>query len=127
MLVQTFDIFNYISIYLPPISFICFDIAILVFGYRIRKKNGYKYGLLFMISAVFSLIPSILFLALNIPYLPLFLVSELNLYMYQISIILSFIDAFFSILSIISAIFLVLALYLVYHTHNTPRVEPTTN
>jgi len=126
MLFQFPEFLSYIFIYLPPIIYTCCYIAMLVFGYLIRKKNGYTYGLYFMISAILSLTSNILFFVLNLPFLPITLIITLNLPFSIVSIIMALVNLLFLILGVTSSVFLVIALYSVYQNHKTPRFEPNT-
>jgi len=127
MLFQFPEILSYIIAYVPTAIYTCFYVAMLIFGYLIRKKNRYTYGTFFIISAIFSITSSIIFYALNSPMLVTFLYIDLNLPFSLISVILTLVNLLFLSLNLTSAIFLFIALYFVYKTHKSPRVEPNTN
>ena len=126
MLLQFPEILSYITAYLPPAIYTAFSIAMLAYGYLIRKNNGYAYGTFFMISALFSIIPHIIYFTLNYLYLPTYLFVTLGLHVSLVSLILTLIGILFTVLNVISAVFLLIAVYSVYKTHKTPRTEPNT-
>lgn len=127
MLFQFPEILSHILIYLPTAIYTGFSIAMLILGYLIRKNNGYTYGTFFIISAIFSIIPNIIYFALNYPFFFRSLFATLGLPVSLVTLIFTLINVLFTVLNVISAIFLFLALYFVYKTHKNTRVEPNTN
>ena len=99
----------------------------LIFGYLIRKKNSNSYGLFFMISAIFSIVSSFIFLASNYPFLGYNLFVKLGLPVTKVTIILIIVDLLFLALNVTSAIFLFLAIYKIYETHKTNGIEQKIN
>jgi len=126
MIYQFPEFMSDIFMYMPIIISIAFAIAMLAIGYLIRKNNRYTYGLYFIISAIFAIIPNIIFFALNYPSLTITLFVTLALPFAIVAFIITLINTLFTVLNVISAIFLFLALYSVYKTHSTPRTEPNT-
>ncbi len=126
MLYQFPEILSYILIYLPVTISTTFSIAMLAFGYLIRKNNGYTYGLHFMISAIFSIVPNIIYFAVNYPFLTTTLFITLGLPVSLVMTIISFLSGMFTILNVISSIFLFISIYYVYQTHKIPREQQST-
>ncbi|MFW9864702.1 MAG: hypothetical protein ACFFEN_01260 [Candidatus Thorarchaeota archaeon] len=107
--------------YLPAIMYSSFDIAILIFGVFIKKKNSFKYGLYLIIASIVSLLSTIIYYSI---YYPL-LVSDISNNPFQppapqdimIQLILLICNLLFLGLGISNEILLVLAFYKIYQTH----------
>jgi len=123
MFFQIYELLPDFIIYLPTTINICLYVAMLIFGYLIRKKNSYTYGLFFMISAIFSIVSSIIFLAINYPFLGYNLFVKLGLPVATVTIILIIVNFLFLGLNVTSAVFLLLAIYKIYETHKTNGIE----
>ncbi len=108
--------------YLPICIYLCFDIAIFIFGYLIYKKNSSKYGLFFMISAIFSIVPNIIYLAIDVPFLS-YNLSVLGLTMEIISNIFFLVNLLFMGLNVTSLVFLLLAIYKIYRGYSLKERE----
>lgn len=108
-----FKILSYLLSFLPNLIFVGFDIAILVFGIFIYKRNSYKYGRYLIISSILSII--------SVSYRTLLFILENELGFSLI--IYSFLSWIFFALEIISYVYLVLAVYHIYKTHQENRIE----
>ncbi|MEE9378493.1 MAG: hypothetical protein V3V33_10715 [Candidatus Lokiarchaeia archaeon] len=117
MLFQNYEPLTNFMAYLPTIIYLCLYVAMLIFGYLIRKKNSYTYGLFFMISAIFSIVSSIIFLASNYPFLGDYLFVKLGLPVTTVMIIFLIVSFLFIGLNVTSTVFLLLAIYKLYKTH----------
>ena len=117
MFFQIYELLPDFIIYLPTTINICLYVAMLIFGYLIRKKNSNSYGLFFMISAIFSIVSSIIFLASNYPFLGDYLFVKLRLPVTTVMIIFLIVSFLFIGLDVTSAVFLLLAIYKLYKTH----------
>ena len=127
MLFQIYEPLQVFMSYLLPIIFLCLYVAMLIFGYLIRKKNSNTYGLFFMISAFFSIVSRIIFLASNYPFLGDYLFVRLRLPVTTVIIILIIINLLFIGLDVTSAIFLLLAIYKLYKTYKNNGIEQKIN
>ena len=123
MILQLPEILAYFTAYIPITISTAFFIAMLIIGYLIRTKNGYTYGLYLMISAAVSISYTIIYFAINYPFISYTLFVIMGLSSAITVIIITLVGFMFTIMNIISTAFLFIALYHVYHTHKTNRVE----
>lgn len=119
MLFQLSEAFIRVFNYMPTVIFAGFDVAILIFGNFMCKKNSYKYGKFFMISAIISLVSAAIFIAIDYQYLSYNLRERFGLDFFIIGMIMSGISLIFLSLNTASAVFLILALHKIYETHKT--------
>jgi len=117
------DLFSYLITYSSNLLTIIFYILILVFAILIFKRNSYNYGITLIISSILVLTSNIIYMSVQYPYMAYRLEIELGL---PFSIVLLTIFTWslvFLILNSISAIFLVVSIYLIYKTHRKDRVN----
>jgi len=117
MLFQLSDPFLHIMAYLPTITYAIFDVAILIFGNLMYKKNSYDYGKLLMISAILSMISAIIYIAIDFQYLSYNLFVRFGLEVFIVNIIMLSVSMIFLSLNTVSAVFLILALHKIFETH----------
>lgn len=127
MFFQIYELLSDFIVYLGPIIYIGLYVAILIFGFLIRKKNSYTYGLFFMISAIFSIVSWIINLAIFNSFFFYNLYVNLGLSASTITIILIIVNLLFLSLNVASAVFLFLAIYKTYETHKINRIEQKIN
>jgi heme/copper-type cytochrome/quinol oxidase subunit 2 len=116
------DLLTYLTIYLPNIMAIIFNIIIVVFAILMYKRNSYKYGITLMISSIILLASDIIYLSIQYPLLSIRL-KELGLSVMELLPILMIWRLFFLSLYTVSAIFLVVSIYLIYKTHKKDRID----
>ena len=125
MLFQIYEPLQVFMTYLPTTIYLCIYVAMLIFGYLIRKKNSFSYGLFFMISAILAIVSSIISLA--IPSLWDNLFVDLSHTVAPLMIIYIIVSSFTLGLDVVSAIFLLFAIYKLYKTHKYNGIEQKIN
>jgi len=125
MLFQIYEPLQVFMTYLPTIIFLCLYVPMLIFGYLIRKKNSTSYGLFFMISAILSIVSSIISLATHSLWDYLFV--NLVLSAFTVMIIFIIVSSLTLSLDVTSAVFLLLAIYKIYKIHKNNGIEQKIN
>lgn len=103
--------------YIPTIITLSLNIVILIFAIFILKKNSYKYGLFLMISSIFLIISDVIYIAVGYPDLFYRLYYELGFDSATVTMITFSISMIFFILNLTGAVFLFIAVYLIFKTH----------
>jgi len=117
------DLFSYLLAYLPNILGIIFYVLILIFAILMYKRNSYTYGITLMILSILVIVSDVIYMAIQYPFLAYRLSVELGLPMFEVMVILTTWSLVFLILNVISTIFLVVSIYLIYKTHKKDRID----
>jgi len=117
------NLFEYLLTYSPNIAGIIFYAIILVFAILMYKRNSYTYGITLMISSILVLVSEIIYMAIQYPFLAYRLSVELGLPLFEVAFILTIWSIVFLIINVISTIFLVVSIYLIYKTHKKDRID----
>lgn len=117
------DFFTIFISYLPTFLGITFDIIILIFAIFIFKRNSYRYGIFLMMFAILSLVYSLLYISIGYQDLHYRLVTIVGLNFSTALMIMMILNFIFLAINVTSTIFLVVAIYQIYKTHQSVRVE----
>ena len=117
------DIFSYFITYSSNLLTITFYIFILVFAILIFKRNSYNYGISLIISSILILTSNLIYMSVQYPYMAYRLEVELGLPWSIVLLTIITWNLVFLILNSISAIFLVVSIYLIYKTHRKDRAN----
>ena len=117
------DFFSYLMIYSSNLLTITFYILILVFAILIYRRSSYNYGITLIISSILILTSNIIYMSIQFPYMAFRLDVELGLPLPIVLVTIYTWSLVFVILNSLSAIFLVVSIYLIYKTHRKDRLN----
>jgi hypothetical protein len=117
------DLFSYLITYSSNLLTITFYIFILVFAILIFKRNSYNYGITLIISSILILTSNLIYMSVQYPYMAYRLEVELGLPWSIVILTIITWNLVFLILNSLSAIFLVVSIYLIYKTHRKDRAN----